>query len=94
LGLGVGVRLNIRFNFNRFFIGDNLETIISEEVVNLLFIHGHRFCRFGFLIQGAEFVHQRERVDIWLTIRDRRSSSIQKAREGASIPGEKGSVDI
>jgi hypothetical protein len=45
-GLGVGVRLNLGFSFNRFFIGDNFEFIIRKEVVNLLFIHGHRLkCR-------------------------------------------------
>jgi hypothetical protein len=62
LGFGLGVRVNlwfdfIRFGFIRFFIGDNIEAIIRKEVFHLLFIHGHRFSRFGFLIHEAEFVH-------------------------------------
>jgi hypothetical protein len=52
-GLGLGFRLNLWFSF-RFFLGYNFEYILCKEVVDLFFIHGHRFRVQG---EGAEFVH-------------------------------------
>jgi hypothetical protein len=50
----VGVRLNLRFDFSGFFIGNDLESFISEEAGCLILIHFHSRI---LVINGAEFVH-------------------------------------